>query len=163
MAAALTSTFAGLSLHSSRCSLRGTRVAGPAPLRLVAPVAAPLTIEAAHKKGAGSTKNGRDSVSKRRGVKVYGGQAIKAGGIIVRQLGNKFHAGQGVGCGKDFTLFALTEGIVVFKKTKYRKMITIVPVEEYVVPEGQRVQEGSRKMRRREQYTSRKVAVAVEA
>lgn len=89
--AALASAFSGLCLHGSSVSLRSVRVAAPAPLRM--PVAAPLTIEAAHKKGAGSTKNGRDSVSKRRGVKVYGGQAIKAGAIIVRQLGNKVRAG----------------------------------------------------------------------
>ncbi|WIA23097.1 hypothetical protein OEZ85_001437 [Tetradesmus obliquus] len=70
------------------------------------PVCAPrscLVIEAAHKKGAGSTKNGRDSESKRRGVKVFGGQPVKAGGIIFRQTGSTWHAGENVGCSKDYT------------------------------------------------------------
>ena len=70
----------------------------------------------AHKKGAGSTRNGRDSTSKRLGVKKYGGEAIRAGGIIVRQRGTKFHPGQNVGKGKDFTLFALADGRVKFEK-----------------------------------------------
>ena len=69
----------------------------------------------AHKKGEGSTQNGRDSRSKRLGVKLYGGQTAIPGNIIVRQRGTKFHAGVGVGMGKDHTLFALTEGIVTYK------------------------------------------------
>jgi large subunit ribosomal protein L27 len=68
----------------------------------------------AQKKGGGSTRNGRDSESKRLGVKIYGGQAINAGSIIVRQRGTKFHAGTGVGMGKDHTLYALIEGTVSF-------------------------------------------------
>jgi large subunit ribosomal protein L27 len=68
----------------------------------------------AQKKGGGSTRNGRDSESKRLGVKIYGGQTINAGSIIVRQRGTKFHAGTGVGMGKDHTLYALTDGIVSF-------------------------------------------------
>jgi large subunit ribosomal protein L27 len=68
----------------------------------------------AQKKGGGSTRNGRDSESKRLGVKIYGGQAINAGSIIVRQRGTKFHAGTNVGMGKDHTLFALTDGTVSF-------------------------------------------------
>lgn len=68
----------------------------------------------AQKKGGGSTRNGRDSESKRLGVKIYGGQAINAGSIIVRQRGTKFHAGQGVGMGKDHTLYALIDGTVGF-------------------------------------------------
>ncbi|MEN9911738.1 MAG: ribosomal protein [Pseudomonadota bacterium] len=68
----------------------------------------------AQKKGGGSTRNGRDSESKRLGVKIYGGQAINAGSIIVRQRGTKFHAGTGVGMGKDHTLYALTDGTVSF-------------------------------------------------
>ncbi|MEY3996792.1 MAG: ribosomal protein [Pseudomonadota bacterium] len=68
----------------------------------------------AQKKGGGSTRNGRDSESKRLGVKIYGGQAINAGSIIVRQRGTKFHAGVGVGMGKDHTLYALTDGTVSF-------------------------------------------------
>ena len=68
----------------------------------------------AHKKGAGSTKNGRDSNAKRLGVKRFGGEKVKAGSIIVRQRGMKFRPGNNVGCGKDFTLFALTDGIIEF-------------------------------------------------
>ena len=72
----------------------------------------------AHKKGAGSTKNGRESHSKRLGVKIYGGQPVKAGNILVRQRGTKHHANENVGMGKDHTLFALTDGIVQFRKGK---------------------------------------------
>lgn len=68
----------------------------------------------AHKKGGGSTRNGRDSESKRLGVKVYGGQQISAGGIIVRQRGTQFHPGVNVGIGKDHTLFSLVDGVVQF-------------------------------------------------
>lgn len=71
----------------------------------------------AHKKGAGSSKNGRDSESKRLGVKKFGGEAVIAGNIIVRQRGTRHHPGQNVGMGKDHTLFALTDGKVLFKKT----------------------------------------------
>ena len=70
----------------------------------------------AHKKGAGSSKNGRESHSKRLGVKIFGGQAAIAGNIIVRQRGTKHHPGDNVGMGKDHTLFALTNGVVQFKK-----------------------------------------------
>lgn len=72
----------------------------------------------AHKKGEGSVKNGRDSRSKRLGVKIFGGQPAISGNIIVRQRGTAFHPGKNVGMGKDFTLFALTDGVVEFKKTK---------------------------------------------
>ncbi len=72
----------------------------------------------AHKKGEGSVKNGRDSQSKRLGVKIYGGQPAVAGNIIIRQRGTQYHPGQNVGVGKDFTLFALTDGLVEFKKGK---------------------------------------------
>lgn len=83
----------------------------------------------AHKKAAGSTRNGRDSESKRLGVKRFGGQAVSAGSIIVRQRGTKFHAGPNVGCGKDHTLFATADGVVKFvvKGPKNRKYVTIVP------------------------------------
>jgi large subunit ribosomal protein L27 len=74
----------------------------------------------AHKKGQGSVKNGRDSVSKRLGVKVFGGQVINAGGIIVRQRGSKFVAGANVGTGRDWTLFALKDGHVKFDKAGRR-------------------------------------------
>lgn len=70
----------------------------------------------AHKKGQGSTNNGRDSVSKRLGVKLYGGQSAKAGNIIVRQRGTKHHPGENVGIGKDHTLFALADGVIQFEK-----------------------------------------------
>jgi len=68
----------------------------------------------AHKKGAGSTKNGRDSNSKRLGVKKFGGEFVRAGNILIRQRGMKFKPGTNVGCGKDFTLFALTDGMIKF-------------------------------------------------
>ena len=80
----------------------------------------------AHKKGEGSVKNGRDSQSKRLGVKIYGGQPAIAGNIIVRQRGTKHHPGTNVGIGKDHTLFALTAGVVVFKKGKAEKSFVSV-------------------------------------
>ncbi|HWU98461.1 MAG TPA: 50S ribosomal protein L27 [Oxalicibacterium sp.] len=82
----------------------------------------------AHKKGGGTTRNGRDSESKRLGVKVYGGQAINAGGIIVRQRGTKMHPGENVGIGKDHTLFALVDGKVAFvtKGALQRHYVTVV-------------------------------------
>ena len=80
----------------------------------------------AHKKGAGSTKNGRDSNPKFLGVKKYGGEQVVAGNIIVRQRGSKFHAGNNVGVGKDYTLFALTDGVVKFEtKSKQKKQVSI--------------------------------------
>lgn len=75
----------------------------------------------AHKKGEGSVKNGRDSQSKRLGVKIYGGQPVLAGNIIIRQRGTEYHPGKNVGTGKDFTLFALTDGVVEFRKGKSNK------------------------------------------
>ena len=80
----------------------------------------------AQKKGGGSTRNGRDSKPKMLGVKVFGGQVVSAGSIIVRQRGTKFHAGTNVGMGKDHTLFALTDGIVRFHKGKLgRKFVSV--------------------------------------
>ncbi len=70
----------------------------------------------AHKKGQGSSRNGRDSNAQRRGVKRFGGQQVRAGNILVRQLGTQFHAGKGVGQGKDYTLFALVDGVVQFDR-----------------------------------------------
>ena len=135
----LVAPFKGLSLSGSASSsafkgensLLGIRKSVSFPLN-----PAPLTIEAAHKKGAGSTKNGRDSKGQRLGVKIYGDQAAKAGSIIVRQRGTKvgyfnfslspyfclmiflsqFHAGKNVGLGKDHTLFSLIDGMVKFEK-----------------------------------------------
>ena len=85
----------------------------------------------AHKKGAGSSRNGRDSESKRLGVKLFGGQTAKAGSIIVRQRGSKHNPGLNVGLGKDHTLFALTDGEVEFKRKKDNKTyVSIKPVTE---------------------------------
>ncbi len=85
----------------------------------------------AHKKGAGSSRNGRDSQSKRLGVKLFGGQAAKAGNIIVRQRGTKHNAGLNVGLGKDHTLFALIDGEIEFKRRKDNKTyVSVKPVSE---------------------------------
>jgi large subunit ribosomal protein L27 len=84
----------------------------------------------AHKKGTGSTRNGRDSNAKRLGVKKYGGQVVRAGNIIVRQRGTKFHPGNNVGRGNDDTLFALVDGIVTFeRKGKSRKKVSVYAPE----------------------------------
>ena len=80
----------------------------------------------AHKKGVGSTRNGRDSVGKRLGVKRHDGQIVTAGSILVRQRGTTIHPGNNVGCGKDYTLFALTDGIVKFERLgKDRKKVSV--------------------------------------
>lgn len=85
----------------------------------------------AHKKGQGSTRNGRDSNPKYLGVKVYGGQEINAGGIIVRQRGTKIHAGRNVGVGRDHTLFALVDGVVKFESHRgIRRKASVVPAEQ---------------------------------
>ena len=87
----------------------------------------------AHKKGVGSSKNGRESESKRLGVKIYGGEIAKAGNILVRQRGTAHHPGDNVGIGKDHTLFALIDGIVVFRKKKNnRSYVSIKPLAEVV-------------------------------
>lgn len=78
----------------------------------------------AHKKGQGSSRNGRDSNAQRRGVKRFGGQQVRAGGILVRQVGTRFHPGQNVGLGKDYTLFALCDGIVSFDRKGRRVNVT---------------------------------------
>ncbi|MBU3918036.1 50S ribosomal protein L27 [bacterium] len=84
----------------------------------------------AHKKGQGSVRNGRDSNAQYRGVKKFGGEIVTPGTIIVRQVGSTFHAGVNVGTGKDYTLFALCDGSVEFKKSsKKRKIINIIPAE----------------------------------
>ena len=80
----------------------------------------------AHKKGAGSTKNGRDSNAKRLGVKRFGGEKVRAGNILVRQRGTKFRPGSNVGCGKDFTLFALADGIIKFDYENGKQRINII-------------------------------------
>ena len=83
----------------------------------------------AHKKGEGKVKNGRESESKRLGIKIYGGQKVIAGNIIVRQRGTKHHPGRNVGMGKDHTLFALTNGVVEFKKGRENKSFVSVSAE----------------------------------
>lgn len=84
----------------------------------------------AHKKGEGSVKNGRDSQSKRLGVKIYGGQPAIAGNIIVRQRGTQYHPGKNVSVGRDYTLFATADGVVEFRKTRENKtVVSVSPVE----------------------------------
>ncbi|MSP07313.1 MAG: 50S ribosomal protein L27 [Chitinophagaceae bacterium] len=85
----------------------------------------------AHKKGEGSVKNGRDSHSKRLGVKIYGGQPALSGNILIRQRGTQFHPGKNVGLGSDFTIFAMTNGVVEFKKGKNnRTTVSVLPAQE---------------------------------
>lgn len=82
----------------------------------------------AHKKAGGSSRNGRDSQGQRRGVKRFGGQMVTAGSIIVRQLGTRIHPGENVGMGRDYTLFAKTDGVVTFQRLgKQKKKVSIVP------------------------------------
>jgi large subunit ribosomal protein L27 len=83
----------------------------------------------AHKKGVGSSENGRDSHSKRLGVKLFGGEVVRAGNILVRQRGTKYHPGDNVGQGRDFTLFALTDGTVEYRRSrKDRTYVRVVPL-----------------------------------
>ena len=85
----------------------------------------------AHKKGVGSSKNGRESASKRLGVKIWGGQVCKAGNIIVRQRGTVHYPGENIGMGSDHTLFALVDGVVTFKKgMKNRSFVSVIPIAE---------------------------------
>ncbi len=88
----------------------------------------------AHKKGAGSSKNGRESHSKRLGVKIFGGQTCTAGNIIVRQRGTAYHPGRNVGLGKDHTLFALIDGVVKFSVRDSRRIVHVLPVETETAP-----------------------------
>ncbi|XP_062010356.1 large ribosomal subunit protein bL27c [Rosa rugosa] len=107
----------------------------------------PLTIQNAHKKGAGSTKNGRDSKGQRLGVKIYGDQVAKPGSIIIRQRGTKFHAGKNVGLGKDHTIFSLIDGLVKFEKYgPDRKKVSVYPRE--IQPENP----NSYRVRKRENF-----------
>ena len=82
-----------------------------------------------HKKGQGSSRNGRDSNGQRRGVKRFGGQAVRAGNILVRQVGTRIHPGTNVGCGKDYTLFALVDGTVHYGKSKGKTVAHVEPME----------------------------------
>ncbi len=86
----------------------------------------------AHKKAGGSSRNGRDSIGQRRGVKRFGGQVVRAGNILVRQLGTKFHPGNNVGMGKDFTLYSRIDGIVKFEVVRNRKRVSVYPLEGQV-------------------------------
>ena len=81
----------------------------------------------AHKKAAGSSRNGRDSAGRRLGIKKYGGEIVVPGNIIIRQRGTKFHPGSNVGIGKDHTLFAKSDGKVTFKKTRIRTLVSVIP------------------------------------
>ncbi len=82
----------------------------------------------AHKKGQGSSRNGRDSGGQRRGVKIFGGQTVRAGNIIIRQLGTLVHAGENVGCGRDWTLFALIDGVVKYERHgKAKRKVSVYP------------------------------------
>ena len=81
----------------------------------------------AHKKGVGSSRNGRDSNAQRRGVKEYGGETVRAGANLVRQCGTKLHPGKNVGLGKDYTIFALIDGIVTFEGDKKRRRVSVYP------------------------------------
>lgn len=85
----------------------------------------------AHKKGQGSSRNGRDSNSQRRGVKVFGGEAVQSGAILVRQVGTRIHAGTNVKLGRDFTLYATTDGVVTYeRKGKDRKQVSVYPAAQ---------------------------------
>ena len=82
----------------------------------------------AHKKAGGSSRNGRDSQGQRRGVKVFGGETVRAGNILVRQLGTRIHPGKNVGMGRDFTLFAMIDGVVLYDRLdKERKRVSVLP------------------------------------
>ncbi|XP_027342337.1 50S ribosomal protein L27, chloroplastic isoform X2 [Abrus precatorius] len=147
----LATAFKGLSMSSSSSFFAGSSLRA-APSTLVSlPPRCPLTIQNAHKKGAGSTKNGRDSQSKRLGVKIYGDQVAKPGSIIVRQRGTKFHAGKNVGLGKDYTIFSLIDGVVKFEKYgPDRKKVSVYPRE--VQPENP----NSYRARKREYFRMRR-------
>jgi large subunit ribosomal protein L27 len=81
----------------------------------------------AHKKGQGSSRNGRDSNAQRRGVKRFGGEAVRAGNILVRQVGTRIHPGRNVGCGRDYTLFALCDGVVSYGRSRGRVVASVEP------------------------------------
>ncbi|XP_074577040.1 large ribosomal subunit protein bL27c-like isoform X2 [Curcuma longa] len=162
----IASAFRGLSLSSSSGSsyLRG-EVRLPYPPRTASvpfPVSFPLTIESAHKKGAGSTKNGRDSRGKRLGVKIYGDQVAQPGAIIVRQRGTKFHPGNNVGLGKDHTIFSLIDGLVKFEKYgPDKKKVSVYPlIEQPENPNSYRARKREYFRLQRERKKARKEGVA---
>ncbi|WVZ67607.1 hypothetical protein U9M48_016660 [Paspalum notatum var. saurae] len=130
----LAGAFRGLSLSPASSFLRGDRAALPVGGGAAVPVPVParrLTIQMAHKKGAGSTKNGRDSKGQRLGVKIYGDQLAKPGAIIIRQRGTRVYPGNNVGMGKDHTLFSLIDGLVKFEKYgPDKKKVSVYPYEK---------------------------------
>ncbi|GAB2278455.1 60S ribosomal protein L27 [Dionaea muscipula] len=148
----LRSSFGGLSLTSSSSSSfsgdSGSLVSAESKLSFTSPAMNfPLRIECAHKKGAGSTKNGRDSRGQRLGVKIYGDQVAKPGAIIIRQRGTKFHPGKNVGLGKDYTIFSLIDGLVKFEKFgPDKKKVSVYP--RVIQPENP----DSHKVRMREYF-----------
>ncbi|XWS44001.1 hypothetical protein CRYUN_Cryun15aG0007800 [Craigia yunnanensis] len=151
----LVGAFRSLSLSSSSTSsfLKGEVGSIPKTATVSFPRKSPfpLTIESAHKKGAGSTKNGRDSRGQRLGVKIYGDQVAKPGAIIVRQRGTKFHPGKNVGLGKDHTIFSLIDGLVKFEKFgPDKKKISVYP--RVVQPENP----NSYRARKREYFRLRR-------
>ena len=154
LSSSFVSSVAPAAFHARSSSVAGCSVV--VPQTSTSSNAFSFTIEAAHKKGTGSVKNGRDSNPKYRGVKLYGQEKCRAGNIIVRQLGNKFHAGPGVGTGKDFTLYALRDGEILFKNGAGKKKYVCV------VDAVDRSADVSRKTKRRELYTPR-ASAAVES
>nr|XP_043631937.1 50S ribosomal protein L27, chloroplastic [Erigeron canadensis] len=134
----LVGAFKGLSFGSKASFLKGDfgSVSNVGNVSFTVPLkTTPLTIRNAHKKGAGSTKNGRDSKGQRLGVKIYGDQVAKPGAIIIRQRGTKVHPGKNVGIGKDHTIFSLIDGLVKFEKFgPDRKKVSVYPRE--VQPEN---------------------------
>merc|ERR1719164_269862 len=124
-------------LGAATSSMQGLRLG--APTTSARAHARVLTTEAAHKKGSGSTRNGRDSNAKRLGVKVYGNQDVKSGGIIIRQRGTKFHPGNNVGLGKDYTIYSLIEGRVCFESNTFKRgtqRISVYPAESHAPGNG---------------------------
>ncbi|CAL5325427.1 unnamed protein product [Camellia sinensis] len=175
MAAATTSmslnlvgAFRGLSLSSSSSSSFFKGDFGSINLSpkvsVSFPFKFPLTIESAHKKGAGSTKNGRDSRGKRLGVKIYGDQVAKPGAIIIRQRGTKFHPGNNVGLGKDHTIFSLIDGLVKFEKFgPDRKKVSVYPREvQPENPNSYRARKRESFRLQRERRKARKEGIVVE-
>ncbi|EFJ08488.1 hypothetical protein SELMODRAFT_236022 [Selaginella moellendorffii] len=149
--ASLASAFSGLSLGSSLFS--GSDGALQRRNRfLTAPARLPLFIHAAHKKGTGSTKNGRDSQAQRLGVKVFGSETAKPGSIIIRQRGTKFHPGNNVGLGRDYTIYSLIDGVVKFERLwPDKQKVSVYPKIE--VPENP----NSRRVKKRDHFRALRV------
>ncbi|GMH06852.1 hypothetical protein Nepgr_008692 [Nepenthes gracilis] len=164
----LVGSFTGLSLSSSLSSsfIKGDfgSLNVQSKSSCAFPLKSSLTIESAHKKGAGSTKNGRDSRGQRLGVKIYGDQVAKPGAIIVRQRGTKFHAGKNVGLGKDHTIFSLIDGLVKFEKFgPDKKKVSVYPrVVQPENPDSHRARMREYFRQQRERKKARKEGVLVE-